>query len=97
MSLSALPHPHSATAPANRERIPIAPPHIRQNFLSAGRDRQTLRDGVRMVRAIAAQPTMRPFIARDVPLLVSTDSHRADTIGRYDHCLTVLRELSADA
>jgi putative hydrolase len=41
--------------------------------------------------------TLRPFIARDVPLLVSTDSHRADTIGRYDHCLTVLRELSADA
>lgn len=41
--------------------------------------------------------TLRPFIERDVPLLVSTDSHRADTIGRYDHCLTVLRELSADA
>jgi putative hydrolase len=40
--------------------------------------------------------TLRPFIARDVELLVSTDSHRADTIGRYDHCLTVLRELSAD-
>jgi putative hydrolase len=38
--------------------------------------------------------TLRPFIERGVPLLVSTDSHRADTIGRYDHCLTVLRELS---
>ena len=41
--------------------------------------------------------TLRPFIARGVPLLVSTDSHRADTIGRYDHCLAVLRELSAGA
>lgn len=39
--------------------------------------------------------TLRPFVARGVELLVSTDSHRADTIGRYDHCLTVLRELSA--
>ncbi len=41
--------------------------------------------------------TLRPFIARGVPLLVSTDSHRADAIGRYDHCLEVLRELSAGA
>lgn len=41
--------------------------------------------------------TLRPFIARGVELLVSTDSHRADTIGRYDHCLEVLRELSAGA
>ena len=39
--------------------------------------------------------TLRPFVARGVELLVSTDSHRADTIGRYDHCLTVLRGLSA--
>jgi len=39
--------------------------------------------------------TLRPFIDRGVPLLVSTDSHRAGTIGRYDHCLTVLRELDA--
>jgi putative hydrolase len=37
--------------------------------------------------------TLRPFVDRDVPLLVSTDSHRADTIGRYDHCLAVLRAL----
>jgi putative hydrolase len=37
--------------------------------------------------------TLRPFIDRGVPLLVSTDSHRADTIGRYDHCRAVLAEL----
>ena len=41
--------------------------------------------------------TLRPFIARGVELLVSTDSHRAGTIGRYDHCLEVLRELSSGA
>ena len=37
--------------------------------------------------------TLRPFKARGVPILLSTDSHRSTTIGRYDHCLTVLREL----
>lgn len=41
--------------------------------------------------------TLRPFIERDVPLLVSTDSHRAATIGQYEHCLSVLRELSIGA
>jgi putative hydrolase len=38
--------------------------------------------------------TLAPFVARGVPLLMSTDSHRADSIGRYDHCLTVVRELA---
>lgn len=37
--------------------------------------------------------TLRPFVERGVPILVSTDSHRRGTIGRYDHCLGVLREL----
>jgi putative hydrolase len=37
--------------------------------------------------------TLQPFVDRGVRVLVSTDSHRADTIGRYDHCLEVLREL----
>ncbi len=49
-------------------RPPIRPrrPRIRQNFLATDADRRTLRDGVRMVRAIAAQPAMRPFIAREL-------------------------------
>jgi putative hydrolase len=38
--------------------------------------------------------TLRPFRAREVPIVLSTDSHRRDTIGRYDHCLAVLRELA---
>jgi choline dehydrogenase-like flavoprotein len=45
---------------------PTAAPRIRQNFLATDKDRQTLRDGVRMVRAIAAQPALRPFIAREI-------------------------------
>jgi putative hydrolase len=39
--------------------------------------------------------TVRPFIARGVPLLLSTDSHRRETIGRYAYCLEVLKELDA--
>jgi 4-pyridoxate dehydrogenase len=45
---------------------PAAAPRIRQNFLSTEKDRKTLRDGVRMVRAVAAQPAMRPFIASEI-------------------------------
>jgi len=37
--------------------------------------------------------TLRPFKARGVPIVLSTDSHKRGTIGRYEHCLTVLREL----
>jgi putative hydrolase len=39
--------------------------------------------------------TLRPFARRGVPILLSTDSHRRGTIGRYDHCLAVARELEA--
>lgn len=37
--------------------------------------------------------TLRPFVRRGVPLLMSTDAHRRDAIGRYDHCLAVMRAL----
>ena len=45
---------------------PAAPPRIRQNFLSTDKDRRTLREGVRMVRSIAAEPIMQPFVAREL-------------------------------
>ncbi len=45
---------------------PAAAPRIRQNFLATEADRRTLRDGVRMVRTIAAQPAMRDFIATEI-------------------------------
>jgi putative hydrolase len=38
--------------------------------------------------------TLRPFLRRDVPLLLSTDSHRNDTIGRYSYCTQILAELT---
>ena len=28
--------------------------------------------------------TLRPFLRRGVPIVLSTDSHRRETIGRYD-------------
>ncbi len=41
--------------------------------------------------------TVRPFIDRGVPLLLSTDSHLRTKIARYDHCIEVVRELAAPA
>lgn len=38
--------------------------------------------------------TLRPFVRRGVPLLMSTDSHRRETIGRYEHALAVVRQLA---
>jgi putative hydrolase len=37
--------------------------------------------------------TLRPFKRLGVPIVLSTDSHKRGTIGRYEHCLAVLREL----
>jgi putative hydrolase len=42
-----------------------------------------------------AAATLRPFRDRGVPIVLSTDSHRRETIGRYEHCLAVARELAA--
>jgi putative hydrolase len=39
--------------------------------------------------------TLRPFLRHGVPIALSTDSHRSDTIGRYEYCLAVRRELQA--
>ncbi|HLH87145.1 MAG TPA: choline dehydrogenase [Xanthobacteraceae bacterium] len=45
---------------------PAAPPRIRQSFLATDRDRKTLRDGIRMARAVAAQPAMRAFVEGEI-------------------------------
>jgi putative hydrolase len=37
--------------------------------------------------------TLRPFLRHGVPLLLSTGSHRRETIGRYDYCASVVNEL----
>jgi putative hydrolase len=39
--------------------------------------------------------TLRPFRDAGVPILLSTDSHSPETIGRYDYCLGVIEELAA--
>ncbi len=37
--------------------------------------------------------TLRPFLRRGIPLLVGSGSHDSETVGRYDYCAGVLREL----
>lgn len=39
--------------------------------------------------------TLRPFAQQGVPILLSTDSHRRETIGRYEHCSGVLAALAS--
>jgi putative hydrolase len=39
--------------------------------------------------------TLRPFREAGVPILLSTDSHSPETIGRYDYCLGVVQELAS--
>jgi putative hydrolase len=39
--------------------------------------------------------TLRPFLRRGVPLLLGTDSHQTQTLGRFDYCEAVLHELAA--
>jgi putative hydrolase len=39
--------------------------------------------------------TLRPFLEHGVTVLVSTDSHRSETIGRYEYCADVVTELDA--
>jgi choline dehydrogenase/4-pyridoxate dehydrogenase len=57
-----------------RSADPAVAPSIRQNFLATDQDRRTLREGVRMIRAIMAQPSMRPFIARELAPGSDTDA-----------------------
>lgn len=45
---------------------PLRPPRIRQNFLATDKDWATLRKGLRLVRDIAAQAPLRPFIAGEI-------------------------------
>jgi putative hydrolase len=40
-----------------------------------------------------AARTLRPFLRHDVPLLLGSGSHDSETVGRYDYCAGVLREL----
>jgi putative hydrolase len=68
------------------------PPELLRHLAS-----ETARTGQRIEiserwRCPSAQ-TLRPFVEQGVRILVSTDSHRADTIGRYEYCTKVVAEL----
>ena len=39
--------------------------------------------------------TLGPFVEHSVPILLSTDSHRRETIGRYEYCAATLAELAS--
>jgi putative hydrolase len=41
--------------------------------------------------------TLRPFVEHGVQIVVSTDSHSSDTIGRYEYCAGVVAELGLSA
>jgi choline dehydrogenase-like flavoprotein len=59
-------HPESRGEVALQSRDPQAHPRILQRFLSTDADWRALRAGVRLAREVAAQPAMRPFIAREI-------------------------------
>jgi choline dehydrogenase len=45
---------------------PLAPPAIQPNYLSSPADVRTMLDGLRMVRRIAEQPALRPWIREEL-------------------------------
>jgi putative hydrolase len=40
-----------------------------------------------------AAQTLRPFLRHGVPLLLGSGGHDCETVGRYDYCASVMREL----
>jgi 4-pyridoxate dehydrogenase len=44
---------------------PRVPPRIVHNFLAAGRDRATLRAGLRLAREVGRQAALRPYVAAE--------------------------------
>ena len=45
-----------------RSADPLADPAIFANYLSAEEDRRAIREGVRMMRKVAAQPALAPYV-----------------------------------
>jgi 4-pyridoxate dehydrogenase len=58
-------HPESRGRVSLQSTDPRAPPRILQRFMGTDADWQVLRAGVAIARELAAQPSMRPFIARE--------------------------------
>ena len=77
----ALLRPESRGAVTLASADPAAPPRITPNFLSAGNDRATLLDGVRLLRQILAQPDMAPHDGGEV--LPGPSIQRADELDAF--------------
>jgi choline dehydrogenase/4-pyridoxate dehydrogenase len=86
-------HPESRGQITLRSPDPTAHPRIAQNFLSTDADWRAMRSGVRLAREVAAQPSMQPFIAKEIaPGLDKTadpdiDSHIRNTSITVHHPL----------
>ncbi len=83
---------------------PRAPPRIFQNFFAEGDDLMTLRTGIRMVRELAQQRVLQPFIEAEIapgPARASDadiDAHIAATALTAHHPLGTCRMgLATDA
>lgn len=66
---------------------PAAPPAIRYNFPGSQRDVDTLAEGVRIARRIAAQPALADFTLAEVvpgPEVESQDALRSDALARIN-------------
>jgi len=58
--------PESRGRVALRSTDPFAPPSMQPNYLATDYDRRTVLAGMRAARAIAAAPSMRPYVVREV-------------------------------
>jgi choline dehydrogenase-like flavoprotein len=58
-------HPESRGQVTLRSADPGVAPRIHQNFLATDYDWRTLRTAIRIVRDLAAQPSMAPFVTRE--------------------------------
>jgi len=58
-------HPESRGFVSLQSTNPAAHPLIMQNFLATEKDRRILRDGVKLAREIASQPSMTPYVAAE--------------------------------
>ncbi|MFO0846882.1 MAG: choline dehydrogenase [Dongiaceae bacterium] len=59
-------HPESRGSVTLASQDPAAHPRILQRFLATDADWKALRAGVRLARDVAAQPAMRPFVAKEI-------------------------------
>jgi 4-pyridoxate dehydrogenase len=70
-------HPESRGMLSLASADPAAPIRIQQNFMSTGREWQTLRAGLKLMRQVMAKPQMLPFIASELSPGKGADSDAA--------------------